>query len=58
MPTTFDNATEPAITPMPTERPRCSVGNMTAICNTAPPASCVFSARKVELYVSSPESMI
>ena len=52
MPTTFDNATEPAITPMPTQRPRCSVGTVTPICETAPPASCIFSARKVDLYVS------
>lgn len=52
MPTTFENATEPAITPMPTQRPRCSVGNVTQFCETAPPASCIFSARKVNLYVS------
>ncbi|GAB7326557.1 hypothetical protein MBLNU13_g10540t1 [Cladosporium sp. NU13] len=50
MPTTFENATEPAVTPMPTQRPRCSVGTVTQICETAPPASCIFSARKVDLY--------
>ena len=53
MPTMFENATEPAITPMPTQRPRCSVGTVTNICETAPPASCIFSARKVNLYVSN-----
>lgn len=52
MPTTFENATEPAITPVPTQRPRCAVGNVTAICEPLPKPSCVFSARKVDLYVS------
>lgn len=54
MPTTFENATEPAITPVPTQRPRCSVGAVTAICQPIPKPSCVFSARKVDLYVSPP----
>lgn len=53
MPTTIENATEPAITPMPTERPRCSLGNVTQICETLPKPSCVFSAQRVDLYVSS-----
>lgn len=52
MPTAFDNATEPAITSMPTQRPRCAVGNVTAICDPIPQPSCIISARKVDLYVS------
>jgi len=52
MPTTFENATEPAITPVPTDRPRCSVGDVTFICQPTPTPSCVLIASKVDLYVS------
>jgi hypothetical protein len=54
MPTTFENATELAITPVPTDRPRCSVGNVTNICKPTPTPSCVLIASKVDLYVSVP----
>jgi hypothetical protein len=53
MPTTFENATEPAITPVPTDRPRCSVGKVTAKCQPVPTPSCVLIASKVDLYVSA-----
>lgn len=51
LPTTFENATEPAITPVPTDRPRCSVGDITNICQPIPTPSCVLIASKVDLYV-------
>jgi hypothetical protein len=58
MPTTFDNATEPAITPVPTDRPRCSVGDVTAVCKPTPTPSCVLIASKVDLYVSAPSWLL
>ena len=58
MPTTFENATEPAITPVPTDRPRCSVGDVTAKCQPIPTPSCVLIASKVDLYVSVPSQSL
>lgn len=49
LPTVIDNATEPAITPVPTNRPRCSVGDVSISC--APPETrCIISANKVDLF--------
>ena len=58
MPTTFENATEPAITPVPTDRPRCSVGDITFVCQPTPTPSCVLIASKVDLYVSVPSKRL
>ncbi|KAK6442332.1 hypothetical protein LTR95_001435 [Oleoguttula sp. CCFEE 5521] len=50
LPTTIVNATEPVITPVPTNRPRCSVGPVSKSCGTVAPASCIISANKVDLF--------
>ncbi|KAK6436469.1 hypothetical protein LTR95_007340 [Oleoguttula sp. CCFEE 5521] len=50
LPTTIVNATEPLITPVPTNRPRCSVGPVSKSCGTVAPASCIISANKVDLF--------
>ncbi|OQO06490.1 hypothetical protein B0A48_08273 [Cryoendolithus antarcticus] len=50
LPTTVVNATEPVITPVPTNRPRCSVGPVSKSCGTVAPASCIISANKVDLF--------
>nr|OQO30733.1 hypothetical protein B0A51_01857 [Rachicladosporium sp. CCFEE 5018] len=50
LPTTIANATEPVITPVPTNRPRCSVGPVSKSCGTVAPASCIISANKVDLF--------
>ncbi|KAM0718495.1 hypothetical protein Q7P37_005565 [Cladosporium fusiforme] len=49
LPTMIDNVTEPAITPVPTDRPRCSVGDISLSC--APEKTrCIISANKVDLF--------
>lgn len=49
LPTAIDNVTEPAITPVPTNRPRCSVGDVSLSC--APEKTrCIISANKVDLF--------